>query len=180
MAINVTLPQQVSGQEYRECITLTGTGPFKIESHNLGKKGEAQIVGDTLCITVYEPKAAFDFAAAVSGACSGCKPITVKSEIGFSSSNCLCTPTSFANSTVTTQARSSGAVNLIVPVVGTGEGLEFCGDSMPKCLKAELVGSTVYISGKLQGATYPVIFPVAVKNKCSCDCATIQVTIEAP
>ena len=168
--IIATLPPLLQGIPYTECIALTGTGPFKLVSSNISG-GTAQIVGDNLCVSIPKPSAAIDFVAEVKGNCADCKTITIKAEIAYSATAnaCVCTPVSFPTQTIPPLVL--GQYFAAIQVLGLGP-LELCGGAAPRCLKIELKGNIVQVSGRYDGLG-DVKF--SVKNACSCDCVTFTI-----
>jgi hypothetical protein len=179
MTITTTLPSQQQGVPYKECITLAGTGPFSVGKHNLGDLGSVEIIGTQLCVTITSPKGAIDFAAEVSGSCSGCLPETIVASIPFiAAASCSCLPISFHDGrSLCIQANSNNTVRAVIELEGTADGLEFCGDALADCLGAKFVGNTIVITGTLKDPVFPIQFPLAIKNSCMCGCATIAVAI---
>ncbi len=177
--ITTVLPAAQQGSPYKECVTLTGTGPFSIVKHNLGSAGSVEIIGSVMCVSIPSPTGAIDFAAEVLGSCSGCKAETIVAQVGFvPAATCACLPITFHDGRSTcVQSNSDLTVNAIIELEGTAVDLEFCGDALPNCLGAKFVGGTIVLSGTLKNPIFPVKFPLSVKNSCMCGCATIEVAI---
>lgn len=163
----INLPAMDEGVPYKECVTLTGTQPFTLIKHNLGTAGTAQIVGDQLCIDIPSPVAFIDFAATVATSCDGCAPETVVAEIDFSPVGvCECVSATISPQTMPPLVSGQYFGTLILN--GTAP-FELCGGSAPRCLKIELKGNLVTVSGRYDG-NGDVVF--SVKNACTCDCLT--------
>lgn len=64
---------------------------------------------------------------------------------------------------------------LVLTFTGSQQGVEFCGDGLPACFKATIVGNTVSITGVPQ--SLPLTFPISLRNACECDCSTCVITI---
>lgn len=168
--IVTSLPAMRQGVPYTECIALTGSGPFKLVSSNLSN-GTAKVVGDNLCVTIPSPSAAIDFVAEVKGNCVDCKTVTIKAEIAYSvtANACVCVPVTIPAQVVPPLV--VGQYFAAIQVNGTVP-LELCGGAAPRCLKIELKGNIVQVSGRYDGQG-DVKF--SVKNDCACDCVVFVI-----
>jgi hypothetical protein len=168
--IIAVLPAMLQGVPYTECIALTGSGPFVLVSNNLAK-GTAKIVGDNLCVTIPSPESAIDFVAEIKGSCVDCKTVTIKAEIRYSESAtlCVCTPVTIPAQTI--PPLIVGQYFAAIEVRGTPP-LELCGGAAPRCLKIELKGNIVQVSGRYDGIGD---IKFSVKNACTCDCVVLTI-----
>jgi hypothetical protein len=173
--IEVSLPAMSAGIPYKECVTLTGTPPFSLVSHNIAKsEGSVLIAGSSLCIQIDSPNAWIDFAAEVKGGCASCGTETITAEIEYAedAASCVCTPATIEPQ-VTPPLRA-GQYMATVQLSGSMP-FELCGTSIPKCLSLKLEGNLVTVSGRYDGAG-DVTF--SVKNACTCDCVTYKIAKE--
>lgn len=163
----IALPNMMEGEYYRECITLTGTRPFKIESSNI-IGGEVKIVGDQLCFDIPNPKNQMDLAVVVSSSCSGCDPVTFVASLGLNpAEGCICTPVSIPLQPVPPLVTGKKYFASI-RIDGTAPfDIKSCGASAPDCFSIEVNGALVTVKGDYKGIG-TVRF--AIKNACSCDC----------
>lgn len=169
--INVTLPPQKKGEPYKQCFTLTGTGPFTLVSNNVD--GDVKIVGDQVCVSIAEPKAAFEMAVAIQANCAYCKAVTFVSQIGFTedADDCPCVPVTVPAQTIPPLPATPALYFANIRLDGTGP-FELCGGSAPRCLTVRLTGNIVEVSGKYEGVG-KVKF--SVKNACTCDCVDVEI-----
>lgn len=167
--IALTFPNAIKGTPYNECVTVTGTLPIKLLSSNV--EG-VKMVGNMLCVSIANPQSDIDIAVELQGACITCKPITASGSITVSAGGCECTPVS-----IPTQAVPALIIGeeyyAVIQIDGTGP-FEFCGASVPRCMKAKINGNVVTISGKPEVAGAVVFSVKSTCEPCS-DCITFRI-----
>jgi hypothetical protein len=144
--ITKSFPPAKPGVPYRECVTLNGTLPINLVSHNLGEDADVSIVGNQLCISIENPTGPADVAVLVRSACKGCKAETVVGSIELATEDgCGCIPMSYLTPNLPNAVVGQPYFGT-VQLGGTGP-FEICGYSVPKCMKIVLRGNLVEISG---------------------------------
>jgi hypothetical protein len=171
----VSLPAGTPGQPYFQCISLTGT-PRKLGAVSLPPKFKAELNGRQLCISTDSfPKANVDWAVQVL-ACRTCEPLELTGTISAAAEDCPCEPMEPLDFPATVTVGIMEQVNLTIDLTGTGP-FEFCDSHrLPKCLKAEIVGDKVLITGKVEE---PGIIAFSVKNPCTCECQEVIIEVVA-
>lgn len=170
--ITATLPKVKKGVPYNECISLTGTTPFTVLSHNVSN-GTVKVVGNQLCISIESPTVGFDFAAEVKGGCEGCESETITAVIGLDQTTgaCECVVAFLPAQTIPPLPASGQQYFASILLGGTGP-FELCGGSAPRCLSIELKGVYVEVRGRYDGLGQ---VKFSFKNGCQCDCVDIVI-----
>lgn len=170
--INVTLPVATVDIRYNEAVTLTGTGPFKLGKYDLPAGLEAKVIGNQLIIngTVTEAYINYEAVFEILTGCPECVATIIVGAMGGSAGATSCTCTEVTIPTVALPAAIFGEeYYALIPLEGSGP-FEMCGGSVPFCLKAEIVGRMVRISGQIKVRQTPLEVRFSVKNACTCDC----------
>jgi len=180
--VNVVLPTAAIGVRYNEAISLTGTGPFELGKYDLPAGLAAKIIGNQLIIngTVTEAYINFEAVFEILTNCPACTATIIVGAMGGSegTTSCGCVEVSIPPMDL------PGAIYgeeyyALIPLGGSGP-FEMCGGSVPYCLKAEIVGRMVRISGQVKVRQTPLEVRFSIKNSCTCDCvdfiASISVT----
>lgn len=179
--INITLPAAAPGTEYQEAVTLTGQRPFKILASSLPAGMKASIIGDQLIFsgTPTGTGTSFEIVVDVASGCSTCPSDQIIAELPFSTTvdACPCTEVAFKLPLpVLPDAIVGKPYYAEIELTGTGP-FELCGGSVPYCLKAEIIGSRIVITGSVKQKVDGARVLLAVKNNCSCGCVDISLPI---
>lgn len=170
--INVTLPIATVNVRYNEAVTLTGTGPFKLGKYDLPVGLEAKVIGNQLIIngTVTEAYVNYEAVFEILTGCPECVATIIVGAMGGSAGATSCTCVVVTIPPVVLPAAIYGEeYYALIPLQGSGP-FEMCGGSVPFCLKAEIVGRMVRISGQIKVRQTPLEVRFSVKNSCTCDC----------
>lgn len=179
--INITLPAAATGTEYQEAVTLTGQRPFKILASSLPAGMQASVIGDQLIFsgTPTGTGTSFEIVVDVASGCSTCPSDQIIAELPFSTTvdACPCTEVAFKLPLpVLPDATVGKPYYAEIELTGTGP-FELCGGSVPYCLKAEIIGSRIVITGSVKQKVDGARVLLAVKNNCSCGCVDISLPI---
>jgi len=179
--INITLPAAATGTEYQEAVTLTGQRPFKILACSLPAGMKASVIGDQLIFsgTPTGTGTSFEIVVDVASGCSTCPSDQIIAELPFSTTvdACPCTEVAFKLPLpVLPDATVGKPYYAEIELTGTGP-FELCGGSVPYCLKAEIIGSRIVITGSVKQKVDGARVLLAVKNNCSCGCVDISLPI---
>ena len=179
--INITLPAAATGTEYQEAVTLTGQRPFKILASSLPAGMKASVIGDQLIFsgTPTGTGTSFEIVVDVASGCSTCPSDQIIAELPFSTTvdACPCTEVAFKLPLpVLPDATVGKPYYAEIELTGTGP-FELCGGSVPYCLKAEIIGSRIVITGSVKQMVDGARVLLAVKNNCSCGCVDISLPI---
>lgn len=170
--INVTLPPAKLGVRYNEAITLTGSGPFSLGKYDLPDGLTAEVIGNQLIVngTVTVDYADYEAVFEIFTGCKTCAATIIVGALASSSgaTSCECSPVVIPAFTLPPAVYGEEYYALI-PLEGSGP-FELCGGSVPYCLKAEIVGRMVRITGQVKIRQTPLEVRFSVKNACTCDC----------